>query len=69
MSSNTKQDGTLTDAQRELLRSAVSEGYFKVPREVSLVELAELNDISDRELSQELRRGLDVVVRDATLED
>nr|WP_303647895.1 helix-turn-helix domain-containing protein [Haloarchaeobius amylolyticus] len=69
MTSDTNRDGTLTDAQRELLRSAVREGYFKVPREVSLVELAELNDISDVELSQQLRRGLDVVVRDATLED
>lgn len=66
MTSNPTRGSTLTEPQRELLRSAVREGYFKVPREVTLVELAEIHGISDTEASQQLRRGLDELVRDAT---
>jgi predicted DNA binding protein len=60
---------SLTELQRELLRSAAREGYFEVPRRVSLVDLASEHGMSDREASEQLRRGLDIVVRDATLED
>ena len=69
MASNPQQGSTLTETQRELLQSAVREGYFKVPREVSLVDLAEIHGLSDREVSERLRRGLNVVVRDATFDD
>lgn len=52
----------LTDTQRELLQTAVREGYFEVPREIALVELAEKHGISDREASEEMLRGLSVVL-------
>lgn len=68
MASNSKRGSTLTETQEELLQSAAHEGYFKVPREITLVDLAEIHGISDKETSQQLRRGLDVIVRDATLD-
>ena len=64
-----KHESFLTETQRDLLRSAVREGYFELPRRVSLVDLASEHGISDHEASEELRRGLDVVVRDAVFED
>lgn len=57
----------LADSQGDLLRSAVQEGYFEVPRRVSLVELAEKHGISDREASERMRRGLAVAVHAACL--
>jgi predicted DNA binding protein len=67
MASTHDRRGALTDTQRDLLRRAVREGYFTVPREVTLVELATACDMSDREASKQLRLGLDVLVREATL--
>ncbi|MFB6185100.1 MAG: helix-turn-helix domain-containing protein [Haloarculaceae archaeon] len=52
----------LTPEQREVLLLALDEGYFSVPREVTLVELAEMLDISDSAVSQRLRRGLTKVL-------
>lgn len=57
----------MTDTQHELLQHAVREGYFSVPRQITLVDLATACDMSDREASEQLRRGLDVLVREATL--
>lgn len=54
----------LTETQRALLQSAVQKGYFKVPREVSTVELAEKHDLSSRRVSEEICRGLDVVLNE-----
>jgi hypothetical protein len=48
----------LTAAQREAIRAAADRGYFKVPREVSLKELAEQLGVSEQAVSQRLRRGL-----------
>lgn len=58
--SDRQSDGTfgLSDPQREFLEVAVAEGYFEVPRRVSLSELADQFDISDQAASQRLRRGL-----------
>lgn len=53
---------SLTDPQREALLTALSEGYYRVPREITLRELAEKLDISDTALSQRLRRGLAVLI-------
>lgn len=69
MASNFEPGPELTETQEQLLQSAVNAGYFKVPREISLVELATNHSMSGKEASQELRRGVDAVVRDATLED
>lgn len=47
----------LTDAQYETLRLAVRRGYFRVPRKVTLGELAEELDISHQALSERIRRA------------
>lgn len=53
---------TLTTAQYEALRIASDRGYFKIPREVTLRELAEHLGVSEQAVSQRLRRGLDNLV-------
>jgi predicted DNA binding protein len=60
--------GGPTDEQKKLLREAVKKGYFKVPRQVSLSELAASRGISDREASKSLRRGVDALVREEIVE-
>ena len=52
------QPNVLTDEQREALQTALEEGYFAVPREITLVELADRLGISDSAVSQRIRRGL-----------
>lgn len=47
-----------TDAQREALQIALEEGYFAVPREITLEGLADRLGISDSAVSQRIRRGL-----------
>nr|WP_256487766.1 MULTISPECIES: helix-turn-helix domain-containing protein [unclassified Haladaptatus] len=49
----------MTDEQREALATAFASGYFRVPRETSLSELAETLDISPQAASGRLRRGLE----------
>ncbi|WP_227373620.1 helix-turn-helix domain-containing protein [Haladaptatus halobius] len=56
----------LTDAQREALVTAFERGYFRVPRETSLSELAEMLEISPQATSGRLRRGLERML-DGTL--
>ena len=52
----------LTPAQRRTLYVAQASGYFKVPRETSLVELSDRLDVSDSAVSQRLRRGIDATL-------
>jgi len=47
----------VTEDQREGLRAAYDAGYFDVPRETTLTELADSLDISRNALSARLRRG------------
>lgn len=54
----------LTSAQYEVLSEASRRGYFKVPREVSLSELADELDISHQAASERLRRATDALVED-----
>jgi predicted DNA binding protein len=49
--------GLLTDRQREVLRAAHREGYFEVPRECTLADLAASLDIDKSTASEILRRG------------
>lgn len=51
-------DSELTRRQREVLETALERGYFDVPRQVTLAELAEELEISDQALSALVRRGL-----------
>lgn len=48
----------LTAPQRELLALAWKQGYFAIPRETTLSELAADLDISQQAASERLRRGL-----------
>lgn len=59
-------DSNLTTAQYEALRVALEEGYFSIPREMTLRELADELDVSDTATSHRLRRGL-VRLLEATL--
>lgn len=48
----------LTPVQRRTLIAAAERGYFSVPKETSLVRLAEELDVSDQAVSERLRRGM-----------
>lgn len=58
-------DDVLTEQEYALLRTAIQEGYFNVPREATLVDIAEEHDLADREASEQLRTALDSVLRRA----
>jgi predicted DNA binding protein len=47
----------LTTQQRETMLAALKQGYYDVPRESSLTDLAETLDVSHQALSERLRRG------------
>ena len=47
----------LTEEQREALVTAWNHGFFEIPRQTTLVELADELDISDSAVSQRLRRA------------
>ncbi|MFC6836796.1 helix-turn-helix domain-containing protein [Halomarina ordinaria] len=55
---------TLTPHQREALIAALEHGYFEIPRRTSLDDIAADLGISHQALSERLRRGYDVVVRE-----
>lgn len=56
-------DFGLTPSQREALTVALDHGYFEVPRRTTLVEIADRLGISDRAVSERLRRGQELVLR------
>ncbi|MDS0298273.1 helix-turn-helix domain-containing protein [Halogeometricum sp. S1BR25-6] len=53
----------LTPEQREALTMAVQEGYFSVPRETKLDEIADQLGISRQATSERVRRGAETVLR------
>ncbi|WP_336345468.1 helix-turn-helix domain-containing protein [Halalkalicoccus ordinarius] len=55
----------LTGQQRETMLAALEHGYYDVPRESSLTDLAETLDISHQALSERLRRGHGNLVKHA----
>ena len=55
---------TPNETDTDLLRTAVEQGYFKVPRQTSLVDLADAIDLSDVEASERLRTEVDTALRD-----
>lgn len=55
--STTDTAALLTDRQRELLGTAIREGYYEVPRECTLAELASTVDVDKSTASTVLRRG------------
>lgn len=62
-----KEDWELTDAQRSLIELAYREGYFDIPRGITLEALADKLEISDQSVNERLRRGLHSLV-EATLD-
>lgn len=52
----------LTEAQRDVLLLAAEMGYFTIPRESSLAELADELDLSSQAVSERLRRGVRTLV-------
>jgi predicted DNA binding protein len=54
----------LTSDQYEVLAAAADHGYFEVPREVTLAELADELDVSHQALSERLRRAMAALVDD-----
>jgi predicted DNA binding protein len=57
----------LTEEQHEALAKACEAGYYSVPRETDLDELAADLGISHQALSERLRRGSEVLVQEALL--
>jgi predicted DNA binding protein len=53
---------SLSEGQSEVLTAAYRAGYFAVPREVKLSELAAEFGVSDSALSQRIRRGTSALV-------
>ena len=61
-------DVDLRPEDREVLLQALSEGYFEVPREITLQELAVEQGISDREATKRLARGIATVLAESELD-
>ncbi|WP_458187532.1 helix-turn-helix domain-containing protein [Haladaptatus sp. NG-WS-4] len=59
----TRQEFGLTPEQREALVLAVERGYFDVPRNATLGDLADEFDISQQALSERVRRAAGTVLR------
>ncbi|MFC4553237.1 MULTISPECIES: helix-turn-helix domain-containing protein [Halorussus] len=57
----------LTDPQRVALTRAVEEGYFEVPRGVTLGDLADELGVSEQAISERVRRGADKVLKKVLL--
>lgn len=60
-----KTDDGLTDEQYDIIDTAYQQGYWEIPREITLDELAALIGISSNAASQRLRRGLTMLVGEA----
>ncbi|UPM42740.1 helix-turn-helix domain-containing protein [Halocatena salina] len=58
----------LTPAQHTVLTQACRDGYFDVPREIGLEELADKMNVSHQALSERLRRGHDTLIRSTLIE-
>lgn len=58
----------LTAEQSEAIQLAYENGYFDIPRRITIEELAAMVDISSQAYSQRLRRGLSAIIGAAWLE-
>lgn len=62
-------DFGLTPAQQEALDLAFAAGYFDVPRQVTLTDLAERLQVSEQAVSERIRRGLASLLTTTMLDD
>jgi len=60
---------TLTDDQRDALALAYERGYFTVPREASLDDLADELGLSPAAVAGRLKRGMKVLIEESLLVD
>lgn len=58
----------LTEEQRTALLAAARSGYFDVPREATLAEVADDLSISSNALSSRLRRGTETLVEESLID-
>jgi len=65
--SRTETESLLTDRQREVLSTAVRMGYYSVPRECTLADVAQALDVDKSSVSTTLRRGEAKLVKSALL--
>lgn len=64
MEEDDRTDGVpLTPQEQRVLQTALERGYFDVPRRISTVALAVEVGVSDRELTEHLRRATAKVVK------
>jgi predicted DNA binding protein len=54
--------GELTVPQRDALVVAAKQGYYQIPRETTLDDIADALDISTQAASERLRRGMDQLI-------
>ena len=64
-----EENGQITENQHDALMTAYEQGYFDVPRGVSMGELADQFGISDSAFSQRLRRGTSALIAEALADD
>lgn len=57
----------LSEGQYDVLTEAAERGFYEVPREITLEELADEFDISHQALSERMRRGTLALIEDALL--
>lgn len=62
-------DDVLTSGQREALTVALEAGYFAVPREATLADVAAELGVSDTAASQRLRRGVERLLRESLMRE
>lgn len=55
------------EADREAVQVAHEMGYFKVPRQTTLVDVAAELDRSDDVVSKQIRRGVDDILRNSSV--
>lgn len=60
---------SLTAEQRSFLERAVQDGYFEVPRKITLGELSDASGISDQEGSELLRHALNTATQEFLREE
>ena len=65
--SRTETESLLMDRQREVLATAVRIGYYSVPRECTLADVAEFLDVDKSSVSTTLRRGEAKLVKSSLL--
>lgn len=57
----------LTEDQEQALVTAFEQGFFEIPRDVTLEELAEKLDLSHQALSERLRRGYENMIKEGLI--